>query len=401
MRLTALWPRTRDAAIDLALTALVVAASLAPLDMAAPGGGSTGGAAPTLALAGVVLLARRRFPVAVLGLVTLLGLAALLTGHRTPVVEVPVAVGMYTVGRLGTRRATVTAAVLLALCLPAGVLLSAASLVGSLLDVLAPAVLQPAVLVAFAAALGSAVKANRAAIDAANDRALRAEQSREAEAQRRVAEDRLVIARDLHDSIAHRIAVINLHAGVAGAAIRSRPDEAERSIAVIGDAARSVIGEIQDMLLLLRSGPAERAASDEPTLDRLDSLVSVFARSGLRVHLTVEGDVRALPGTVSAVAYRVVQESLTNAYKHGDRRAATLTVAASDRAVSIRVSNPFTGTASPGGHGLVGMRERVAGVDGALTAAPQDGEWVVESVLPLEGDRTADAASAVTSSGRS
>lgn len=387
-----LWPRPRDAVIDIALAALVAVTAFAPLDVPGTSGGGLA-AVPFLAAAGVALLVRRRFPIVVLCIVAALGVTALVGGHRTPAIELPIAIAMYTVARDRTRTTTIGAAVLLGLVLSAAVLFTQIGSVRSIAEAVSPAVVQPAVLVAFAAALGSALKANRAVIDAANDRAHRAEATRDAEAQRRVAEDRLSIARDLHDSVAHRIAVINLHAGVAAGTLRSRPEEAEQAIAIIGEAARSVISEIQGMLLILRSG-ADGNPRSEPTLDRLDSLLSVFARSGLRVHYRIDGVLDGVGGRAGPAAYRVIQEGLTNAYKHGVGRAADLVIVRTESSVTVRITNPIAETLEPreAGHGILGMRERVSTAAGSITSTARNGLWELEAVLPVGDPEAADVA---------
>ena len=360
------WNLRRDRIVDVAIAVLVTLAALAPLERAG-GGQSSPAALPFLGAAAIALLFRRRAPVAVLGVIAALPLVALALGQVVPALQIPIAIALYTVGRQSARRTLVICAAVLAAVLPVVRLLALAVPARSLADVLAPEVLQPAFAVAFAAALGAAVKANRDAVDAANDRARRAEESREAEADRRVAEDRLAIARDLHDSVAHRMAVINLHAGVAARAVRTRPDDAEQSITVIGDAARTVIAEIQDMLLVLRSGSDGRAGGD-PGVERIDGLLSVFARSGLRVRVHRHGTLDGVDGFSGSVVYRVIQEGLTNAFKHGADRTAELTIRREAGSVVVRVLNPVhtDDARSVGGHGLIGMRERVRAAGGTM-----------------------------------
>lgn len=231
-------------------------------------------------------------------------------------------------------------------------------------------------MVGFAAAAGDASRSRRAFIDTITERARRAEETKESEARRRVAEERLAIARDLHDVVAHQIAVINLHAGVASSALRARPDDAERSLVTIREAARTVLGEIGGLLSVLRTSdpPADSPAAGlapVPGLAELDRLVADFARGGLRVDVRTVGTPFDLPESVDLVAYRVIQEGLTNAQKHGSDASALLQVEYAPALLDVTVTNtvvakPGASRSRPAGHGLTGARERVAAVHGTL-----------------------------------
>ncbi|WP_295034202.1 sensor histidine kinase [uncultured Microbacterium sp.] len=373
--------RVRDVVIDVGVLLLVSLAAFAPFsrEPAAPHGWTV---LPGMVLAGVVLLARRRLPLTVLVVCVAIGPAAMLLGQPyTPAFALPVAIAMYTVARHRSRAVTVTAAAALVVLLPIE------ELVGRGLDaaeLTSPATLQPAVLIAFAAALGSAIRSYFDALESARERARKAEESRESEARRRVAEDRLAIARDLHDSVAHRIAVINLQTGVAARSLRSDPAEAEEAITIVGDAARSVLTELNDMLGLLRT-TAGRDIVDEPDFGRIEGLLALFARSGLKVHVRVDGTPRPLDGRLGAIAYRVVQEGLTNAYKHGADRTAELQLDYAEEGLIIRITNPLSDPPAPigaDGHGLVGMRERLEEVDGGLALDTTEGRFRVVATLP-------------------
>lgn len=249
---------------------------------------------------------------------------------------------------------------------------------------------------ATAAAFGDANRTRRAYIDQLTDRAERAEATREAEARHRVAEDRLRIAQDLHDVVAHQLAVINLQAGVASSSVRRRPVEAESALEVIHGAARSALREIGGLLTMLRDETDEPGAPTEPvaSLDRLDELIEQFRRSGLDVVRTGPGPVGPLPPAVDLVAYRVVQEALTNAHKHGTGRA-ELDVTGTASQLTITVENPVPAAAGEprhgsesqrgSGHGLRGLRERVASVRGELVVSRPDeaGRFRLTARIPL------------------
>lgn len=375
--------RARDVAVDVAVLLLVSLAAFAPFghEQAAPHGWVV---LPSMLVAGVVLLARRRFPVVVLVMCVLIGVVSVLLGvPHTPGFALPVAIAMYTVARHRSRTVTVGFAAALVVLLPLEELIIAGNGLGTR-ELFSPATLQPAVLIAFAAALGSAIRSYFDALESARERARKAEESREAEARRRVAEDRLAIARDLHDSVAHRIAVINLQAGVAARSLRSDPEEAEGAIAIVGDAARNVLTELNDMLGLLRAS-AERDIVDGPDFGRIEGLLALFAKSGLKVHMHVDGEPYPLAARVGPIAYRVVQEGLTNAYKHGPDRTAELELTYSPEGLTVRITNPMTDppeSAGVDGHGLVGMRERLAEVGGTLALHPARGRFELVATLP-------------------
>ncbi|MBM7387345.1 signal transduction histidine kinase [Clavibacter michiganensis] len=379
---------------DLVAGILVAVAAFARF----PGGEYRTDSALTLALAlapVAVLPFRRRFPVpALVACLALFGGAAF-AGLLAPGILLSVAVAMFGVAnRRDRRRAGIAAAVSVVAVLGLSLLAS----VGSVFD---PRIIQFAVITAFAAAAGDATRSRREFIAAMVDRAERAERSRESEARRRVTEERLRIARDLHDAVAHQIAVISLNAGVASSAVDTRPEKAKEALVTIRSASRAVLHEIGDLMEMLRHGEdaGEGAGSAaQPGLDRLDALVEQFQAAGLAVTVRVEGDRAALAGAADLVAYRVVQEALTNAHKHGSAGHAHVLVEVGDREARIVVTNPMPapdarpGTADaaarPDGHGLLGLRERVDAVRGRIEAGTAPGGWRLAATLPLTREET-------------
>jgi signal transduction histidine kinase len=233
-----------------------------------------------------------------------------------------------------------------------------------------------------ATAIGDLVRTRRAYLAEALERARRAEHGHEEEARRRVIEERVRIARELHDVVAHNIAMINVQAGVAAHVLRSRPDQAEESLAHVRRAARTVLDELSIVLGVLRDPDGD---ADEPArgLAHLPALVEQVAGAGLRLEHRREGPARELPAAVDLAAYRIIQESLTNAHKYATDDRARLRLRFTDDRIEITVSN----VAAPGprgdGYGLAGMRERATALGGRLTAgATGDGRFVVEAVLP-------------------
>ena len=199
--------------------------------------------------------------------------------------------------------------------------------------------------------------------------------TREEEARRRVAEDRLRIARDLHDSVAHAMATINVQAGAAAHVVERRPEAAKEALAAIRRASGDVLDELGAMLTLLRddAAPADRAPT--PGLDRVPDLVATSRDNGLTVTLSVDGPVEAVPAAVGTAAYRIVQESLTNVLRHAPRATARVAVTAGgDGGLSVEVTDDGAGrgVASAGtGMGLRGMRERAESTGGRLDAGPR------------------------------
>jgi signal transduction histidine kinase len=242
--------------------------------------------------------------------------------------------------------------------------------------------------IGMAIAIGDAVRSRRAYVATIEERARRAEQTREEEAARRVVEERLRIARELHDVVAHHIALINVQAGVAGHMLREQPDVAEEALGHVRLASRTALSELSTLLGVLRqSGDSDAPTEPAPGLARLDTLIDTFVQAGLKIELTTSGQVRPVSSAVDVAAYRIIQESLTNAQKHGAPTAVAVHLDHRPEAVHIEVTNHLRrGDAQPGpssGHGLVGMRERAASVGGTLHAgARPDGMFRVRAVLP-------------------
>ncbi|MFC8919482.1 sensor histidine kinase [Streptomyces sp. NPDC057116] len=251
-----------------------------------------------------------------------------------------------------------------------------------------------------AAAAGDAVRSRRAFVDAIRERAERAERTREEEARRRVAEERLRIARDLHDVVAHHIALVNVQAGVAAHVMDRRPDQAKEALAHVREASRSALNELRATVGLLRqSGDPEAPTEPAPGLAVLDELLATFRNAGLPVELARTDQGTALPAAVDLAAYRIVQEALTNVQKHaGPDARAEVSVLRVGRTLEVTVLDDGVPTPAQdgggdggGGHGLLGMRERVTALGGALTAGPRyGGGFRVQAILPVTA-RTGEA----------
>ena len=212
----------------------------------------------------------------------------------------------------------------------------------------------------------------------------------EAEASRRVAEERLVIARELHDLLAHNLSVMNVQTGAALHLLRSDPDQAEASLTTARDAGKMVLDELRELLAVLRHEHDDGASmSSLPSADDVDRLVDTMRASGLHVDWHRSGAPRPLSSVASLAAYRIVQEGLTNAAKHGDGSVALATAWADD-GLTITIENGTAGDIDEtgAGLGLVGMRERAAVNGGRLTLDACGDRFVVEAWLPADGDAT-------------
>jgi signal transduction histidine kinase len=250
---------------------------------------------------------------------------------------------------------------------------------------------------ALAVTTGSAARSHHAYVADAEERASRAEQARAGEAKRRVAEERLRIARELHDAIGHHVALINVQAGALACLLDDEDrSQARESVTHIQQASEEALEELRLTVGLLREpGAPEPAEPAEPVpgLDRLEELICSFAGAGLRVTREVTGQARPLPEAVELTAYRVIQESLTNTRKHAGCDTAMVRLGYTPGTLSLTVEDegkPVTWSSrhTPPGHGIVGMRERVAALGGRLSAGPRpEGGYRVFAELPLRAAR--------------
>jgi signal transduction histidine kinase len=241
-------------------------------------------------------------------------------------------------------------------------------------------------LIAFSVGLGFARIRRRA--DAQEQRATRAEQERLEAVARAGAEERARIARELHDVISHDVSLMVLQASVERR-VHTGDDSTSQTLANIESTGREALAELRRMLGVLRKTDEDAPLRPQPGLAQLPELVEQARAAGLPVHLVVDGDPIAVPAGLDIAAYRIVQESLTNAAKHAVGATVTATVRYSDGALEIDVTDdgsadPATATLPRGGHGLVGMQERVALFGGSLeAAAAANGGFRVRARLPL------------------
>jgi signal transduction histidine kinase len=235
---------------------------------------------------------------------------------------------------------------------------------------------------------GGLTRAQRDRLSALRERAASLEREQDAVRGQAALEERLRIARDLHDLVGHGLSAIAVQSGTARVALDAGDRDAVRTaLGHVEATSRSAMREMRTMVGVLRE-PSPIAAESAPDLDGLPALVEQAGRAGVRTGLDPVGDLGPVPPVVGRCAYRVVQEALTNVIRHAPGAAATVRVEARDGRLHVEVTDRGGAAAgkvsASGGHGLVGMRERVEMLHGTVQAGPLDGGgWAVRATLPL------------------
>jgi signal transduction histidine kinase len=335
------------------------------------------------------LAARRRFPGTVLGISVASGLAIGALGLPPFFLGPAILVAVYSVAAYGDRWVS------LAGLAAAELGLAAVQLTPGKFD--APVVwVQFALIIGAAWLLGYFVGDRHVYAARLEERTAELEQAREELARRAVAEERLRLARELHDVVAHSMSVIAVQSGVGAHVAESRPEEVGKALSAIEATSRATLEELRRLLGVLRQDSEPQASlAPVPGLADLEGLLGEVAKAGLAVRLQVEGTPSPLPAGVDLSAYRIVQEALTNVVKHAGPAQAQVTIGYRDRDVTVEVTDDGRGAAAPTGdgrggtgHGLVGMRERVAAFGGDLETGPRPGGgFRVAARLPLAADR--------------
>ena len=222
------------------------------------------------------------------------------------------------------------------------------------------------------------------------ERAVQARQGRRDEARRRADEERLRIARELHDVLAHNISLINVQSGVALHLIDEQPEQARIALAAINQASADALREVRSVLSVMRGRDEPPPRSPTPGLGRLDELVANASAAGIDVTLQIDGEERPLPASVELAAFRIVQESLTNVVRHAEAGSAEVRLEYGATELTVQVDDDGAGRGTPEsggtGSGIAGMRERAVALGGVLDAGllPSGGVRV-RARLPLEG----------------
>ena len=319
------------------------------------------------------LLVRRTRPFVALAAVLAVAVAAPVDAQFA----LPIAVLLYTIGSMRSWEATFAAA---SSVVATGLLYRLAG--GNLTT---SDLLSTALLCAITGGVGLYIGSRRTSYKALHERAERLQRERELLAERAVAQERLRIAQELHDVVAHNVSLIVVQAQALGATVAD--DRVTAGTDAIAELGRQAMAEMHRTLRLMRAGGDDAAGRQpQPGLADLDGLLERSRAAGLPIDLAIEGRPRPLPQGVDLSAYRILQEALTNVVKHAGRVPTTVTLGYRADALELTVTDsgparPMTPT--PGGHGLVGMRERAALFGGTLTAAPRNGHgFQVQAVLP-------------------
>jgi signal transduction histidine kinase len=233
---------------------------------------------------------------------------------------------------------------------------------------------------------GFALRGHAAQTQAAEERAARAEREREENARRAVFEERVRIARELHDVVAHHVSMMGVQAGAARVVLDRDRDKAKQALTAIETSSRQAVAELHRLLGFLRQAGDRDDLAPQPGLSELPRLAASLGDSDLAVAVSIEGERRELPSTVDVSAYRIVQEALTNTLKHSTASRADVHVRYWPDQLELEIvdnGRPGGGSPGPGGLGLIGMRERAALHDGQLSAGPAaGGGFAVKVRLP-------------------
>lgn len=319
---------------------------------------------------GLVLLARRWSPLAVLGLSAVFTSAYLAAGYPYGPVFFPFFVAVYSAARHRplARAAAVSAGALALLMIH--LFTNSAALPGFL--GVAPA--SAWVVVPFS--VGVVVRQTREAAERQRTEAMR----------ERVNDERLRIAQEVHDVVGHGLAAIKMQSDLALHLMPKKPEQAETALQTISRTSGEALEELRATLAVVRRVDAEVDLAPAAGLDSLDDLRRRMSDAGLHVDVKTSGDPEALPQPADLAGYRVVQESLTNVLKHGEVYTATVHIEHANDTVTITVSNPVTSvTTTEDGMGISGMRQRVTSLGGDFTAGPtDDGHFVVRASIPVD-----------------
>jgi signal transduction histidine kinase len=381
---------SRAALLDLALALVFLV--IAQVDVWAPqladlGDGADEGIRPLnavlLAAVALSLAWRRRAPLAAVAVLSAAAAVQALLPGAAPIgllLAGPVLIGLYSVAAYGSRRASWAGLVVVA----------AAVAVHDLTDPVLRADLEGTswwwLVLLVGWLVGRYVGSRRAAADLERRARVLEEERRQAETA--VQEERARIARELHDVVAHSVSVVAVQAGAAQAVLGSDPDRAREPLGAIETTARNALVEMRRLLGVLRAAEEEPTLAPQPGLADLPAVAASVTAAGLPVELVVEGEPAPLPAGLELAAHRIVQEALTNALRHARASRARVTVRHRPQALEVTVADDGGGgpTGRPGGHGIVGMRERVALYGGELSVGPgETGGYVVRAVLPRDG----------------
>ena len=372
-------------AADAGLAVVLAAAALVDVFDDRVAWGGSGPMQVVLALAVTLPLAvRARFPVAVVTVVNVAsGLLLVLAAPHQPAFEpfAAVVVAFYSLGaHTSMRRGTAVLAAMFAIGIPFTIVADRrGSSAGNLLP--------PIVFLSGAWAIGRIIQGRRRRTTELEALTRELEAQRDLQAQAAVTIERGRIARELHDVVAHNVSMMVVQAGAAERVLDGEQPHVRAALAAIATTGRETVDEMRTLLGVLRTNEDGLALSPQPGLADLEQLVANVREAGLPVEVCIEGTPSPLPPPVDLSAFRIVQEALTNALKHAGPARAEVTIRYQAATVELQVSDNGIGSANGGGsgHGLIGMRERVAMFGGRLDAGGRDGGgFTVRARLPLD-----------------
>ncbi len=339
-------------------------------------------AAITVLFTTVPIALRRYRPRAVL-VITVTAETLLLLFSRDSQVPLGVIVALYTVAAYCERRVSIRAAAWVAAPITVGEIVNNGPHAGRVIPELA--------VFAIAWVIGDSLRTRRAYLAELEARAARLEREREQRDERAVIDERARIARELHDVIAHNVSVMVVQAAAGEEVFDEDPGKARESLAAVATTGRAALTELRRLLGVIRAEDdraGEHSYEPQPGIEYLSELVAQVREAGLPVELSVIGQPRPLPEGIGLCAYRIVQEALTNTLKHAHAASAKVNVRYVADAVELQVIDDGRGSSPVNGeqgHGLIGMRERVALFGGELAASPRAGDgYEVRARLPLE-----------------
>ncbi|MFF2556434.1 sensor histidine kinase [Nocardia sp. NPDC058058] len=403
------WPRRHSRVVDVVIAILLCVLATYASRLADHGNGqgpvvvrpASMSVFAISATASLALLLRREFPRAVLVITTVCGIVIEALGYEISLLTAGASfVAMYSIGYWSKdlRTAKVWPMV-------AGAALLIASFFQHFHPVLTGGRITLIAGVLVAGAFAEAGRSRRNYLAALHARAELAERTREEEARQRVGEERLRIARELHDIVAHHMALAHAQASTAAYLLRSQPDQAQEMLDQLAGTTSAALRELKATVGLLREDDSDAPLEPTPGLAQLSELLTSFERTGLTLSLSITGVPRPLSPGADLTAYRIIQEALTNVTKHAGTAAATVRLVYSRILLTISVSDDGGGESAEHGradrdseqdsdsqgYGLIGMNERAVSVGGHLRAGRRpDGGFEVTTELPLEPPRTPD-----------
>ena len=374
-------------AVSLGIVSIFVATRVAQ----AEGTTVQAGVIALLVVQTVALTVRRRWPMAVYSVVGIGTIVYAWLGYPQAVGGFGVLIAIYTVAAHVPLREAIVAAGIYVVGMALSVIgFSRDS--GSSFDVVFGDFLVNLLALILAWTVGVTIRTRRAYVAALEARAELLEREREDNARLAVALERGRIAREMHDVVAHNVSVVVVQAAAAERMVETDPERARQAMRDVAATGRQALAEMRRLLGVLRDGDASDDLGPQPGVAELRALADTVEDAGMQVELSVQGEERPLPASAALSVYRIVQEALTNSLRHAGPARARVILRYLPDALEVQVSDNGVGVVPPaehGGHGLIGMRERVALFGGELTAGPRpEGGYAVVARIPTSGSGT-------------